>query len=350
MGKTDSLNRQGEGQGKGQDEALFAAVCAGDASGVAALLAAGADASCADPATGRPCLHEAVLRGHSGVVEKLCRAGADADARDRDGCTALLHAARGKARVSTIRTLLEFGADPNAARIDARGRECDTPLHHRCDDSDMLAIDLLLEAGADPLKRDEATGETPFDAIPSICRGVQRQVQPYIDLPRVELSRPFTRADVLCEKDSGLSPLANPLTWRELPRINAVLARAGEAPIGKAEAFRPAANNLSPMARLGATQLFGLMAQRLNAQGERLCVADFLSTPETAALLEKPAVLGAIFCYDNVCLGTAKDMERDRNALPEPLRETLGNYHQLRSVLQQEKEIATRGDFGRRRI
>lgn len=333
-----------------EENALFKAVQTGDAKQVEALLAQGADASSIDATTGRPCLHEAVLRGFGGIAADLLEAGADINARDGEGCTALLHVARGKDSIGTLKLLLQAGADPNAARINSRKQACDTPLHHRCDQSDMQAIGVLLELGADPLQRDAETGKTPFQTILSICKGVQRQVQVYVDLPRVDMAAPITRAAVLKEDDEGLTPLANPLTWQKLPAINAQLEQNGEQPIGKAEAFSPAADGLSPMARLGRTSLFDVMVNRMQAQGERLSVADFLSTPETAAMLEKPEVLGAVFSLKNARLGTTQQLNADRIALPQKLRGEVRNYHQLYAVLQQEEEADYRKEYGRRRV
>jgi len=101
---------------------LVAAIRAGDAAGVTAAIAAGADPEAPDPEFRVPPLALAALVGHVDVARRLLDAGADADGVGPDGRTPL-HAAAFAGRPALAELLLDRGADPAA-----RGPEGDTPL------------------------------------------------------------------------------------------------------------------------------------------------------------------------------------------------------------------------------
>jgi ankyrin repeat protein len=136
-------------------------------------------------------LHAAAVFDHPEVVACLLTAGAVVDARDSDGFTPLLNAANASAAV--ISMLLEAGADPDAraaigwrpihrfaeyGNVDGLRAILATTSHHvdvRDDDEEydstalmdaaetgsFACVELLLEAGADPLLK--CGGETVAD-------------------------------------------------------------------------------------------------------------------------------------------------------------------------------------------
>lgn len=95
---------------------LFAAVTAGTADEVRALLATGADAN-ARADDGATPLMGAAARGDAEMVRVLLEAGADVGASDADGVTALLLAAGGNPDPGVVRVLLEAGADATGALL-----------------------------------------------------------------------------------------------------------------------------------------------------------------------------------------------------------------------------------------
>lgn len=107
------------------------------------------------PATIGNCLVYAIYHSPLEFIRKLLQTGADPNPLVDDGfppliaaltCARDLRGAKKRTDVSEIlRLLLKFGADPNGRGVN----DC-TPLHIAVDGQDRLAIQLLLEAGADP--------------------------------------------------------------------------------------------------------------------------------------------------------------------------------------------------------
>src|SRR5690606_38621580 len=92
------------------DHALLQAVVQGDAAGVSAALAAGADPDARARPGGRTALMMAADRGFAELIPLLLEAGARIDARSADGWTALMQAAYEGRRQASLR-LLAAGAD-----------------------------------------------------------------------------------------------------------------------------------------------------------------------------------------------------------------------------------------------
>lgn len=116
-------------------------------SGMEALLAAGADP--AQPGIdGDTVVHLAAMADDPRYLALLLRHGADPDARNPEtGTTPLFSALRGK-RGTQFEALLAAGADPDAA-----DRGGNTPLHQAGKYNDPGHALKLLEAGADPRRR-----------------------------------------------------------------------------------------------------------------------------------------------------------------------------------------------------
>jgi uncharacterized protein len=121
------------------------------------------------PDTIGPCLVYAVYHSPLAFIRTLLEVGADPNAPVDDGfppliaalsCTRETRGANRRTDVDDVlRLLLSFGADPNG-----RGINDYTPLHMAVAERNLLAIHILLEAGADPDVRtriDEC--ETPLD-------------------------------------------------------------------------------------------------------------------------------------------------------------------------------------------
>ncbi len=95
----------------GPPSPLTAAIRTKDAGGVAAAIAAGADATGIDAEFRMPLITLAALIGDLDVARALLDAGADAEARGEDGRTPL-HAAAFAGHLPIVQLLLEAGADP----------------------------------------------------------------------------------------------------------------------------------------------------------------------------------------------------------------------------------------------
>lgn len=151
-GDAAEIRRQLEGvaadtPGSDGSTLLLAAIKAGQAASVAALLEGGADPNRPAPAGDTP-VHAAAFSGNAEVLRTVLRHGGDANARNpQTGATPLVQALLSP-RADQYAVLLEAGADPDAA--DNNG---DTPLHVAARTNNGGAVLALLEAGASPLAK-----------------------------------------------------------------------------------------------------------------------------------------------------------------------------------------------------
>lgn len=120
------------------------------------------------PAVG-PCLEYAIYHSPLPFIRALLEIGADPNPADHGGFPPLIAAlscsrahagAPARPDVGEVLTLLlEFGADPNQ-----RGINDYTPLHRAVSEQNLQAVELLLEAGADPECRTSIDDcETPLE-------------------------------------------------------------------------------------------------------------------------------------------------------------------------------------------
>ena len=113
-------------------------------------------------ADGRCPLHAAAKAGFLETMALFLDRGARVDARDRQGETPLHHTlkgGRGADVIAAMQLLLEAGAD-----IDAAGGSGLTVLHRAAARRDADAVAFLLLEGADP-SRPDRRGRTPLDAL-----------------------------------------------------------------------------------------------------------------------------------------------------------------------------------------
>jgi ankyrin repeat protein len=181
------------------EQELFDALLTHDLNRTEALLSHGADPNSANEEGWRP-LHIAVgqlgVGGHAGFVDLLLQHGADPNGWDASRNETPLLTASEPPELKIAQRLLEAGADPNARRSDGESplrlavrqgsHELATLLlRHGADKSintfggdlawtalgiaasrfDLPMIELLLEAGADPMAQDDM-GRTARDHLP----------------------------------------------------------------------------------------------------------------------------------------------------------------------------------------
>jgi hypothetical protein len=121
------------------------------------------------PETIGPCLVYAIYHSPLAFIRTLLEIGADPNAPADDGFPPLIAAlscardvpgATGRPDVADVlRLLLSFGADPNQ-----RGINDYTPLHMAVAERQLLAVQILLDGGADPESRTRIDAcETPLE-------------------------------------------------------------------------------------------------------------------------------------------------------------------------------------------
>jgi ankyrin repeat protein len=124
---------------------------------------------------GDTALHIAAAAYQVAIVEQLIGAGADVRARNRFGYNPLHAAAAGNPgsqswnpaqQAATIRALVKAGVDPDST--DKRGV---TPMHIAVRTRCALAVETLLENGADPARRNKNNSDALVLAVNATGRG-----------------------------------------------------------------------------------------------------------------------------------------------------------------------------------
>ena len=135
---------------------LLDAVKAEDVGRVEAALAAGADANELDPSTMTP-LHMAAARGSADIARLLIDAGADVEAETGTGQGKAhpLHLAAEFDHAAVAALLLEHGA-----KADVRDSRSNTALLIAAKSGYADVVEVLLQAGADPLAEDASYHDT----------------------------------------------------------------------------------------------------------------------------------------------------------------------------------------------
>ncbi len=144
------------------------------------------------PDTVGPCIVYAVYHSPLAFIRTLLEIGADPNAPVDDGfppliaalsCTREVPGANRRPDVpDVLRLLLSFGADPNQ-----RGINDYTPLHMAVAEHQALAVQILLDAGADPQLRTRIDDhETPFEMAQ---RAGLKEIAAMVALHRPELRR-----------------------------------------------------------------------------------------------------------------------------------------------------------------
>jgi ankyrin repeat protein len=130
---------------------VFEAAALGEVDRLREVLDAEPPAATAYSGDGFTALHFAAFFGHPGAAKLLIERGAEVDAFGRGWMTGTaLHSAVSRLQSDVARILLEAGASP-----DVRQSAGWTPLHAAAMNGDLVSVELLLGAGADPTAANE---------------------------------------------------------------------------------------------------------------------------------------------------------------------------------------------------
>ena len=129
----------------------------GDLDAVRALLRDGADVNAAQ-GDGMTALHWAAQHDDDELVDVLLYAGARVDSGTRIGHYTPLHLAARAAGTTVVEMLLDAGSDPNAATTNSGA----APLHLAAATGDPGVVATLADGGADVNGREGAWGQTPL--------------------------------------------------------------------------------------------------------------------------------------------------------------------------------------------
>jgi uncharacterized protein len=125
---------------------VFEAATLGDVQRLEELLAGDPASATATSGDGFTALHLVAFFGHADAARLLLHRGAEVNAPGSGWMTGTaLHSATSARHAEAVAVLLEAGADPNARQSGGW-----TPLHSAAHNGDLPIITLLLEAGGDP--------------------------------------------------------------------------------------------------------------------------------------------------------------------------------------------------------
>ena len=141
----------------GSDTPVADAAQRGDLDAVRALLRDGADVNAAQ-GDGMTALHWAAQHDDDELVDVLLYAGARVDSGTRIGHYTPLHLAARAAGTTVVEMLLDAGSDPNAATTNSGA----APLHLAAATGDPGVVATLADGGADVNGREGAWGQTPL--------------------------------------------------------------------------------------------------------------------------------------------------------------------------------------------
>lgn len=139
-------------------------------------------------------IHLATMLKFNTAVETMLRHGVDREIRDNFSATSLYWAARAR-NLEAAKILLRWGADVNSRNTPRRR----TPLHKAAEEGYLLLVEMLLEAGADPVAVDYK------GRVPRGCAETKRnQLDQLIRNPRhgysEEISQQISDLDEVIER------------------------------------------------------------------------------------------------------------------------------------------------------
>lgn len=291
----------------------------------------GADVNARLGANYTTALHIAVPSAGYDFVQSLLRAGANPNNRTKRGFTPIFSAA-GFLQPDFCNLLLDWGADPC---IYTRSGTSNPPydkqaIHEAVRKHKPETVRALLKAGADPLAVEGKTSQHCLEMIPDYAQEQYDFLHEAAALPRVTVDETLSKADLL-EKDAatGLTPLDNPVTWRQWPEITAVLAGKGEL-FSKAELLAKNANGNARLLLGADTRMLRSVVGGLNEAGESLSMSELEAAGITANTeASQSSLFKQLASRTNIRLQGGNRFVQDLHTLPEEASADIPNRHQL---------------------
>lgn len=232
------------------------------------------------------------------MAQLLMDKGASPDARDNDGNTALMdvvQATLSRATRVSANLLLAYGAD-----MDAVNNEGETAIQLSMRASAYKGhMELLADAGAqmENPAAEKTLAEYVATSSYSDRRPVEEFLQQRMDMPQLDLSQPFTKADIFAANASGYAPLDNRETWAQIGEVMDKLAAQGE-PLTKTDLLQKNAQGKPWFHRAIDCRAYNRLADALAKQGTPMQGADFADNTNSRSQLSDLGLYA-----EDACLG-----------------------------------------------
>lgn len=227
-----------------------------------------------------------------------------------------------------LELLLNHGADPQA-----RDNEGNTVMHLAAMAGADGAVAQMLEAGVDPNTTNHA-GHTSLQAIRdrTMLQAAAR-LQYAQRMPRVVLDGQLTHASLFTPDEYDDTPMDNCLTWHQFDAVVAQLQANGEPPLTKADLMRRDKTGTPLLARAIQCYAGEEVLDYLAQCGEPLTVQELMADGQgvnvIAGALMRRGQLRSFFTPDHWQDKSRDELVAALRGLPQEVRESLGNFHQL---------------------
>lgn len=251
------------------------------------LIDAGADIEYEDSWKQRPAM-KAVLYGQLENLMLLQQAGADISAESDSGRSAISYLDLYHVRASEILPhLLNAGCDPNEPWVGSvvQDSEAESMLFEVNQNKALPLLQLLLEAGADPLVQNEV-GDTPTAIAQATGHAAAGELlQRYANLPRFAADKQYSAEELLRERNGGNRLLDNPHNWRQLKADAQAWTQEEDLPDYEMLLARDAEGHTVAEAAFAA-RCGDVVMQWLDAKGQHISTADLYDNREPTPLLK----------------------------------------------------------------
>lgn len=296
-------------------------------------------------------LQMAVKSNTPRMVQLLMDKGASPDAPDHDGNTPLMEVVQSTltrgSRVS-VNLLLAYGAD-----IDAVNNKGETALQFAFRAAGFLGnAELLLDAGAQAYN--PAASATLSEYVQKTNYTDRSKMLEFLEqrmtLPKLDVTKPFTKADLFAPNEAGYAPLDNRETWAQIGGIMEKLAAQGE-PLTKEDLCQENARGKPWFHCAIDCRAYNALADALARQGTPMTGRDFADTGNSRDSLSDLGLYA-----EDAFLGrtdfSSKDYWQDKGAeafsafckeLPPVLLEQIPNRFRLVQSLREQTAQPVRG-------
>lgn len=296
-----------------------------------------------------PALHWAAKRGDVAMARLLLDFGADANSRDYAGNTPLMVLAK-QANVSgtkQIAGLLQMhGADVSA--LNNKGESVMMAATYKPDFfglADFMAdmgVPLEVEGASSGLHEWIRKRPVSLPLAERFVRGRKAIVQ--LDPQTIE-----HKNALFAYNEQGYTPLDDPRNWQRLPALAEALAKRGE-PLQKADFATPRVGSKNWLVRAVECGGYEPLQKVLREAGEPITGKDFVREDDPAQMsalgvaANDAWLAGRVFGKLSHWKGCSpQEVQRFMKELPQPMREQVGNLHQLLARLPDSEAQAAMG-------